>query len=93
MSSKHGGGFPSKREASADQLRRKIIRALLKRLEITKEEIILEGLMNKAQKRLEHIKALDAEIKGEPFLEVEQDQEEGETVARGDTNVHGFVVA
>ena len=62
--------------------------------------------MEKAQKRLKHATSLDEEIKGKIFPKLskinfdfnldpssDRDQEEDETAARGDTDVHGFVTA
>ena len=69
---KHAGGFRTYEEAHADQLRRKIIKALLWRLEATKEKIILEGKMSENEKRLEHIEALEQEIKGKSLFKVKQ---------------------
>ena len=64
----HGGGFPSKQEASKDRTMRKIIRGILTRLENSKERIIIEGLMNEAEKKSGEMSALEKEMRGNAYL-------------------------
>ena len=46
MNSKiHSGGFNTSKEASVDHLKKMITKAFLKRLEDTKEKVILDGLI------------------------------------------------
>ena len=63
ISGLHGGGFPTKQEASKDHLMKKIVKGLLTRLENSKERIIIEGLINEASKKSEEMSALEKEMR------------------------------